>query len=128
MQIIRDLVEKALEELKLETVEFSVTHPKEESHGDYSSNVAMILWGTLKVRPSLRKELTFGSPRELAEAIKEQLNHYTNTPLKHLNIKTLDHLVEKIEVAGAGFINFYLKPEFYLEETKKAIEPGFGKN
>ena len=44
MQEIRDLINKALDELQLETVDFSVTHPKEESHGDYSCNVAMILW------------------------------------------------------------------------------------
>ncbi len=37
-------------------------------------------------------------------------------------------IIEKIEVAGAGFINFYLKTEFFLEATKKATEPGYGIN
>ncbi len=106
MQIIRDLVNKALEELKLETVEFSVTHPKEESHGDYSVNVAMIL----------AKQLG-KNPRDLAQEIVEQLQSDKTT-----------QLIDKVEVAGPGFINFYLKPELYLKETQKAIEPGYGNN
>ena len=106
MQIIRDLVNKALEELKLETVGFSVTHPKEESHGDYSVNVAMIL----------AKQLG-KNPRDLAQEIVEQLQSDKTT-----------QLIDKVEVAGPGFINFYLKPELYLTETKKAIEEGYGRN
>ncbi len=107
MQVIKNLINKALEELKLESVEFSVTHPKEESHGDYSVNVAMIL----------AKKIS-KNPRELAQEIVERL---TANGLQHTAI-------EKVEVAGAGFINFYLKKEFFLEQVQKATKPGFGKN
>lgn len=111
MKMIRDLVNKALTELKLETVDFGVSHPKEESHGDYSANVAMIL------AKKLGK-----NPRELAqEIVSKILDSRLQTPV-----------IEKVEVAGppagGGFINFYLKKEFFLEETKKAIESGYGKN
>ncbi|MFZ2199554.1 MAG: arginine--tRNA ligase [Microgenomates group bacterium] len=109
MKIINELVDKVLSNLKLPSCGYSVTHPKEESHGDYSINVAMIL----------AKQLG-QNPRELAEKIVEILDHYTNEPL--------NQSIDKIEVAGAGFINFYLKPKFFLEQTKKAIEPGYGEN
>ena len=118
MQLIRELINHSIKELRLPKVEYAIEHPKNESHGDYSCNIAMILWGTLKVRPSLRKELTFGSPRELAEKLVEQI--YKDP----FFVKTF----EKVEVAGAGFINFYLKPEFFLEQTKKATETGYGRN
>lgn len=109
MQLLREIVQKTLADLDLPIVEFSVTHPKEESHGDYSVNVAMIL----------AKQLG-KNPREVAGEIVERLRVDTSA--------RLHELVEKIEVAGAGFINFYLKPEFFLDETKKATEPGYGKN
>ncbi len=116
MQAIRDLVDKALVELKLEIVEFSVTHPKEESHGDYSANVAMILWNKFSNQKFSNSQIK--SPRELAEKIVEQLYKVPN----------LVNIVDKIEVAGPGFINFYLKPQFFLEQAQKATDLGYGKN
>jgi len=107
MQIIRELINEILEKLSLESVEHSVSHPKEESHGDYSSNVAMIL--AKKVGKN---------PRELAQQIVEEINKVTN----------LVKIIEKVEVAGPGFINFYLKSEFLVGEAKKALKHGYGKN
>ena len=107
MQIIRDLVNSSLRKLELEIVEFSVTHPKEESHGDYSVNVAMIL-----------AKQVGKNPRDLAQEIVEILNKEQRT----------SNIVQKIEVAGPGFINFYLKTEFLIDEAKKAVEAGYGRN
>lgn len=107
MQQIVDAIKHALVELGLPEAEFSVSHPKEESHGDYSCNVAMIL---------AKKEGK--NPRELAEKIKE---------LVHNDVQ-VDRLIARIEVAGAGFINFYLKPEYLLAEAGKALEKDFGMN
>jgi len=91
--------------MDLPSVEFSVEHPKEESHGDYSTNVAMIL-----------SKQVGKNPRELASKIVAEINKVQNL------------VFEKIEVAGAGFINFYLKNEFFLEQAKKATEVGYGSN
>lgn len=105
MKMIKETIEKAMRELGMPTVEFSVDHPKDENHGDYSCNVAMVL-----------AKQVGKAPRELAEqiisGIKDQLSE----------------ICEKVEVAGAGFINFYLKPEFFVEQAQKAVEPGYGKN
>lgn len=59
--------------------------PKQPAHGDYASNVALLL-----AKSSKRK------PRELAEALVAAL---PESPL-----------VDRTEVAGAGFVNFFLKP------------------
>lgn len=103
MQIIRDLVNQALKELQSDPVDFSVTHPREESHGDYSVNVAMIL-----------AKQVGKNPRELAQQIVESIGESEE--------------IEKVEIAGPGFINFYLKTDFLVEEAKKALELGYGKN
>lgn len=109
MQKIKELVQKVLGELKYEQVDFGVNHPKEEIHGEYSVNVAMIL--AKKVGKN---------PRELAEQIVVQLNHDTTSPL--------NQLIEKVEVAGPGFINFYLKNYELISQAKKALKPGYGTN
>lgn len=107
MKEIKELVEQALKELKLESVEYSVAHPKDETHGDYSCNAAMVL----------SKQLG-KNPRELAQKLVEQINKESS----------FNDNFERVEVAGPGFINFYLKQEFFLDEMKKALEVGYGKN
>ena len=71
--------------------------PKSIEHGDFSSNLAMALAKTLKK-----------NPRELASLIIEKL---PSSPL-----------IEKVEIAGAGFINFYLSDKartFIIHEILK---------
>lgn len=103
MQEIRELFEQIIQS----DVSYSVEHPRDESHGDYSVNVAMILGKRLGK-----------NPRELAEAIVGKL---TANSLQQTAF-------EKAEVAGPGFINLFLKKEFLLGEMQKATETGYGKN
>ena len=72
--------------------------PKDKSHGDFACSAAM----------ALAKEFRC-APRKIADEIVSRLENN-----KGKNI-------EKIEVAGAGFINFYLNPA-WLHETMRAIE------
>lgn len=58
--------------------------PKDKTHGDYSSNIAMQLTKLLKT-----------NPREIASAIVASLNKEAAK-------------IEKIEIAGPGFINLFL--------------------
>jgi arginyl-tRNA synthetase len=66
--------------------EVNVEKPKVEAHGDFSTNFAMVV-GSLQKR----------APRKVAQAIVDQLNDS-------------GRLIEKIEIAGPGFINFYVTP------------------
>lgn len=63
--------------------------PEREEFGDYSTNIAM--------QVGLRSTVN-GSPREKAEQIITELKY----------AKTLTKYIDRIEVAGPGFINFYL--------------------
>ena len=58
---------------------------KDPSHGDYASNVSMVLASQLKM-----------NPRKIAEAI-----------IRH--IPTEEDFLEKVEIAGPGFINFFIR-------------------
>ncbi len=60
-----------------------VTHTKDKSHGDYASNAALIL-----AKPTRKP------PREIAQLIVELLESKPE--------------IEKLEIAGPGFINFFL--------------------
>ena len=66
-------------------IEIKVDHTKEPIHGDYASNLALIL-----AKPCRR------SPKSIAELLVQS---FPENPM-----------VEKIEIAGAGFINFFIKP------------------
>jgi arginyl-tRNA synthetase len=79
-------------EVELDVVE--IEKPKDTSYGDYSSNVA------LRIAKDLGK-----TPRDYASEAITKLN--TDSELLQY--------VEKIEMAGPGFINFSLKKDFVLK-------------
>ncbi|TSD03935.1 MAG: arginyl-tRNA synthetase [Parcubacteria group bacterium Greene0714_21] len=99
-QIIFNAIGK---EFKLAKEEIFLEHPENSDHGDYSTNVALILAKQLG-KP----------PREVAEEIR---SHILNT-----KYKILDTSIEKVEVAGPGFINFFFKKEFFLGELRQMVE------
>ncbi len=68
---------------------FTIEEPADRTHGDFAVNAAMVWARALR-----------SAPRKIAEAIVE-------------NIDISDTYVDKLEIAGPGFINFYLKNEYY---------------
>jgi arginyl-tRNA synthetase len=65
-------------------VEIKLDNAKDPLHGDYASNLALIL-----AKPCRQ------SPRKLAEMLVQAI--------------PADPIIEKIEIAGAGFINFFVR-------------------
>jgi arginyl-tRNA synthetase len=96
-------IKEALGELGLHSVDFSLEHPKELSHGDYMTNVALIV-GKQESK----------NPIELAEKIVENFN---NQKIEG---------IEKIDVAGPGFINFTLKREAFAKSLSDAQDKEWG--
>ena len=92
-QTIFDLIEQALAGLQQSEVlpsdlqaNIQVTPGKDRDQGDFASNIAMML-----------AKAAGKAPRELAELIVAQISAHD--------------AIEKIEVAGPGFINFFLASE-----------------
>ena len=81
---ISDLLDNAIKKAGFYPVNYLIETPREKSNGDFSANAAMLLAKTAK-KP----------PRAIAESIVG-------------NIDCKGTYIDKIEVAGPGFINFYL--------------------
>jgi arginyl-tRNA synthetase len=97
---IKNAIEKALEELGINDVQFVVEHPSDLSHGDYATNAAM----------AAAKKLV-ENPRKIAEQLKENL------------AGNIVH-VSSIEIAGPGFINFRLDRNFFKEKIAEILVKG----
>jgi arginyl-tRNA synthetase len=74
--------------------------PKEKAHGDYSTNMAMQLARVAKK-----------APRMIAEALIENFDRSKAS-------------IEKIELAGPGFINFYMNNAYLTDLIPTVIEAG----
>ncbi|MFA6392945.1 MAG: arginine--tRNA ligase [Candidatus Paceibacterota bacterium] len=113
---IEKIIKEVLKSLNIEDVNFSIEHPEDFKNGDYSTNVAMICAKQLKT-----------NPRELAEKIVVELRNLISPPAKG---EVGGGLIEKVETAGPGFINFYLSREFFTESVGSILSKGedWGKN
>ncbi|RJY09043.1 arginine--tRNA ligase [Aurantiacibacter aquimixticola] len=83
----------------------SIEPPRDPSHGDLSTNAAMVLAKHAKT-----------NPRALAEKIVEHLQR--------------DPLIESADIAGPGFINLGLAPQIWIEEIGAIAKLGedYGKS
>ncbi|MFH2097897.1 MAG: arginine--tRNA ligase [Pseudomonadota bacterium] len=84
---------------------FDLLETKSEAHGDFSSNAAMILAAAFKSAG------TPMPPRKVAEAL-----------VKHLEAP--QSLVDKVEIAGPGFVNFFVKPAFWSRVLARVLDKG----
>jgi arginyl-tRNA synthetase len=105
-QTIHDLIEQALAGLKQSEVlpvdlqaSIQVTPSKDRSQGDFASNIAMML-AKAAAKP----------PRDLAGLIVDQIAAHD--------------AIEKIEVAGPGFINFFVASETSHSVVNKILQQG----
>lgn len=80
--------------------DFNIEIPADKSHGDFASNIAMVSAKALKM-----------PPRKIAELIKSEL--------------FLDNsCFEKCEIAGPGFMNFFLSKKWFADVVKASLDEG----
>ncbi len=80
-------------------VEIVIERPKSREHGDYATNVAMVLAKRVQ-RP----------PREIAEALASELGGYAG--------------IAQVDVAGPGFVNITLEAASHAEVARTVVEAG----
>jgi len=82
-----------------------VEHTRDNSHGDFAANLAMVL-----AKPAGKK------PRDVAQALIARL--------------PASGIVDKVEIAGPGFINFFLKPDTQFAIVPTILQAGerFGRS
>ena len=107
---IKQALDAALKEGLLEAASepavFSVSVPQNREHGDYAANAAMV-WSKAFRMP----------PRKIAEILSEKFE-FDGT------------YIEKSEIAGPGFINFFLSDKYYADILADVDEKGedYGKS
>jgi len=79
---------------------FILEYPREERHGDYATNIAMAM-----------ASHTEKSPRAIAETIVRC-------------IEDEEGIIERVEVAGPGFINFFLTQDYWRYFLREADRKG----
>ncbi|MBI4118082.1 MAG: arginine--tRNA ligase [Parcubacteria group bacterium] len=104
---LKEMIQETLRELGIEAGDIHLEHPTEFVHGDFATNVAMSVAKKAKT-----------NPKALAEQIVAKIN------------ESKDKDIEKVEVAGPGFINIHLSPAFFADSVKKIVDQGdvWGKN
>jgi arginyl-tRNA synthetase len=106
-QTITELILQAVTPLVEDTSSLNIIleRPKSADHGDFASNIAMQLAKPLKQ-----------NPRAIAQAIIDAL--------------PANNVISKVEIAGAGFINFFLAASSKQEVVKSIFQAGdtFGRN
>ena len=80
-------------------IEIVIERPKSREHGDYATNVAMVLAKRVQ-RP----------PREIAEALASELGGYAG--------------IAQVDVAGPGFVNITLEAASHAEVARTVVEAG----
>lgn len=97
-EILKEDILKSLNKLNLEKSkeEIIIEIPKTPINGNYSTNIALALASELKK-----------SPREIANAIK--MNFSSN-------------IISKVEVAGPGFINFFINKECLYDVLNEILD------
>jgi arginyl-tRNA synthetase len=106
-QTITELILQAVTPLVDDTSSLNIIleRPKSAEHGDFASNIAMQLAKPLKQ-----------NPRAIAQSIIDGL--------------PANSVISKVEIAGAGFINFFLSAQSKQDVVKSIFQAGeaFGRN
>lgn len=105
-QALNAAYKEGLLEAASEPADFSVSVPQNREHGDYAANAAMV-WSKAFRMP----------PRKIAEILSEKFE-FDGT------------YIEKSEIAGPGFINFFLSDKYYADILADVDEKGkdYGKS
>lgn len=106
-EYLLEIIRSSLSQFELEeTPDIQIEEPKQASHGDASTNIAMMLAKPLR-----------NNPRAIAQQLVDGMNYDTNK-------------VSSVEIAGPGFINFRFAEDFLFEELKNLLQKGaaFGRS
>ena len=94
-ELLIEAINDSLKKLDFKDISVEIDVPKQKDFGDYSTNIAM------KLTKVLGK-----NPLEIANLIVENINNDNIT---------------KMEVKAPGFINFFVKKDYLVENIKKVL-------
>lgn len=95
-KILEKAINEALKKINVLESDIEISKPALEENGDFSTNIAM------KLAKSLRK-----NPMEIANDIVSNIDN---------------EKIIKVEIKAPGFINFFVKKDYLLENINKVLE------
>jgi arginyl-tRNA synthetase len=95
---LKKIIINSIKKLNLPVKEFVIDQPKDSKFGDLSANIALVL----------SKELN-QKPRDIAKSIIDNLEFESDK-------------IDKTEIAGPGFINFYISDNHYRNELLNILD------
>ena len=95
---LNQIILNALQKSNIDATDINIIieKTKDKSHGDYASNIALQLTKVLKKQPQL-----------IAQDIIDNIT---------------DDSIEKVEIAGPGFINFFMKKDYLFENINEVLK------
>ena len=117
-QAVKELAAELNKELP-DNISYELESPKFNNQGDKASSAAMRL-----------AKVFSKSPRDIAASIANKLSLKTSNTYLKIKDKILENndglkgLVDKIEVAGPGFINFFLGSGWFASAASDVLEQG----
>lgn len=104
MRTIRDLLHQTIIAIQTDwgfasPCEPLISVPTVKTHGDYSTNVAMLIWSSRTSWP-VALQGKWSSPQQVAQALGDQVQQQLS-----------DH-IQSVSVAGPGFLNFVLTDHY----------------
>lgn len=89
---LRTIINSSLSKQELSAGEYTIEHPTQTEHGDFATNAALVI------------------------AKKQSVNsHKLATKIVHKILTKKHEMLEKVEVAGPGFINFFLSKKYFVD-------------
>lgn len=115
-EIVEEL-RKIVKELTGQDIVPILEHPKDEHHGDYSTNIAMALFGQVSKGEKVSKvSKGWSSSLDLAREIASKFKVQSFDKAQDKSSKL------KVMVAAPGFINFWLSEKYLLDNVKAVLE------
>lgn len=114
---IKKLIEKSTKELQkrgvfpeFEIPEIKIEKSEEKIRGDYATNIAMVISRILKKNPI-----------EIAEKLKHAIQYAKYPGLKKVQ-RGAGGMLDTVEVANPGFINFFLSKEYLQKQIEEILK------
>lgn len=93
-QQVQTVFAEIVKKLGIEDAEIVVDFPENALHGEYTTNIAMVLSKRLKA-----------PPRDIAQKIIDEIKSYQTT--------SEGAWIDRVEIAGPGFINLYVTDAYF---------------
>ena len=98
---LREIIHASLSKQELSAGEYTIEHPTQTAHGDFATNVALVI------------------------AKKQSVNSLKlATKIVHNILAKKHEILEKVEVAGPGFINFFLSKKYFVDSIATIQKKG----